>query len=250
MHAKNKTSRAHISTPRSILICSYFQYWDVPVPLRSIHWLKLGWIVFPRWEEWAGQQGALWGWWGSWCGDTVHRCTCGHTPPRFLCQAMERDGHSVGHNGHFSAERERLWQGTMGPFREVVLPLPGPALGLCSQHTFIRLVLSQIRGRSLCTRPRGRATGTATIHPIDLSHRELSAAEGRRSSSRGQTITQHYSVICNEPGLEKLNWADTICDSKMKHKNKNGHSNSITYTAALLCSCFVSPLKNGHFNFF
>lgn len=74
----------------------------------------------------------------------------------FPRQAMERDGYSACHNGHFTAERERLCQGTMGLFREVVLLLPGPSLGLCSQRTFIRLLLSPIWWRSVCRQPQGR----------------------------------------------------------------------------------------------
>lgn len=82
-----------------------------------------------------------------------------HSTPsqqRFPRRAMERDGYSACHNGHFTAERERFCQGTMGLFREVLLPPLRPALGLCSHRAFIRLLLSPIWWRCVCRRPRGR----------------------------------------------------------------------------------------------
>lgn len=46
-----------------------------------------------------------------------------------------------------------------------------------------------------------------------LSHRTLTSSalnsQGRRLSRQGQTITQHYSLSCNELGIEKRNWAMT-----------------------------------------
>lgn len=42
-----------------------------------------------------------------------------------------------------------------------------------------------------------------------LSHTTLTSSalssQGRRLSRQGQTITQHYSLSCNESGMEKLN---------------------------------------------
>lgn len=60
-----------------------------------------------------------------------------------LSGERERNRYSACHNGLFSEEKERLWQGTLCLFIEVLL-LPGPALGLCSQRTFIRDLLSLI----------------------------------------------------------------------------------------------------------
>lgn len=104
--------------------------------------------------------GELWGWWGHdseipSTAETVATLTAGTaalSPPgdgegRLFCEP---------HNGPFTAEREGLWRDTMGSFREVVLLLLGPALGLCSQRTFIRLLLSLIPWRSVCRRPQGR----------------------------------------------------------------------------------------------
>lgn len=61
-----------------------------------------------------------------------------------------------------------------------------------------------------------------------LSHRTLTlsalSSQGRRLSRQGQTITQHYSLSCNEPGIEKSNQAmtaDTILWFKEeKHRNE------------------------------
>lgn len=70
-----------------------------------------------------------------------------------------------------------------------------------------------------------------------LSHRTLTSSalssQGRRLSRQGQTITQRYSLSCNEPGIEKHNWAmtaDTILWFKGETQKWNGHSNSIIFS--------------------
>lgn len=63
-----------------------------------------------------------------------------------------------------------------------------------------------------------------------LFHRTLTSSalssQGRRLSRQGQTITQHHSLSCNEPGIEKSNWAMTahaiFWFKEEKHRNEMG----------------------------
>lgn len=87
-----------------------------------------------------------------------------------------------------------------------------------------------------------------------LSHRTpISSAlssQGRRLSRQGQTITQHYSLICNEPGIEKLNYEQWLLtpfyDSK-KYRNKMGTQiqldSFIVFTAVMNLSSKFHFLK-------
>lgn len=55
------------------------------------------------------------------------------------------------------------------------------------------------------------APGHSVGNGHHLRHRTLTwralSNQGRRWSGQGQTITLHNSIICNEPEIEKLNWA-------------------------------------------
>lgn len=92
---------------------------------------------------------------------------------------MESDGYSGRHNGHFTAERERLCCGTMALYREValLLALLGPAFGLCSQRTFIRPSLVTDMMALCLPTATGQSVGMATIYPIEPSRQALSVAK-------------------------------------------------------------------------
>lgn len=197
VHAKNSQAslwKAAVSTSRMYLVLMLYSL----VEIRS-------WSSSPRRRMGLSNRGTL-GMMGSWLWDTVYCWDCGHTHPRrgstLPHQVMERGGYSTIHNGHFTAVGERLRWDTMGPFREMLL-MQGPALGLCSQRTFIRLLLSPIPWRCVCRRPQGRL-GIASIYPIQA--RDALSSQGRGQSRQGHTITRHWSLCCNEPGEEKLNW--------------------------------------------
>lgn len=92
-----------------------------------------------------------------------------------------------------------------------------------------------------------------------LSHRTLTSSalscQGHRLSRTGQTITQRYSLSCNEPGIEKHNWAmtaDTILGFKRETQKWNGHSNSITFSFIVFLEllCILLYILHIFFAFF
>lgn len=153
---------------------------------------------------------------GSWLWDTVYSWDSGHTHPR-----------------HGSTFPTRRWRGT-AILRTTMATSPqrGKGFGgtqwvLLERCCCCRWGLHWVCAASVpssgfsCHWYHGALF--ADDHRADcgnshhLSHTTLTASalssQGRRLSRQGQTITQHYSLSCNEPGEEKLNWvmtADTI----------------------------------------
>lgn len=121
----------------------------------------------------------------------------------FSHQAMERDGYFGSHNGHSTAERQRLWRGTMGSFGEVLL-LP---LGhwVCAASVPSSGFPCHRYAGCLFADNHGAKCGNS--HHLSLAALASSAlgSQGRRLSRQGQTITRRHSLSCNEPGIEKLN---------------------------------------------
>lgn len=125
-----------------------------------------------------------------------------HHDKHFARQAMERDGYSASHNGHFTVERERLWRGTMGPFREVVellLLLPWACIGFV-QPAYLHQASLVTDMMALCLQTAtGQSVGIATIYPIELSRWALSAAKDIGWAGRVKQLTSTIlSVVMSQ----------------------------------------------------
>lgn len=207
--------------------------WLCPLPdctgsLHSIHWLKLHLDFHKGWPKYRGDILELMGvmmlrycpllrW-------QPHSTSSQHHFPR---QAMESDGYSGRHNGHFTAERERLCCGTMGLFREValLLALLEPAFGLCSQRTFIRPSLVTDMMALCLPTATGHSVGMATIYPIEPSRRALSVAKDAGWAGRVKQLpsTILFAVMSQRQRSAIEQWQLTpFRDSKEKHRNEMG----------------------------
>lgn len=161
----------------------------------------------------------------------------------FPHQAIKSDGYSGRHNGHFTAERERLCCGTMGLFREValLLALLEPAFGLCSQRTFIRPSLVTDMMALCLPTATGHSVGMATIYPIEPSHRALSVAKDAGWAGRVKQLPS--TILCavmsqrQRSAIEQ--WQLTpFQDSKEKHSKEMGtkiHTFGINEILEMLC---------------
>lgn len=157
---------------------------------------------------------------------------CPLAPPRphstssqnhFPHRPMGSDGYSAHYNGHFTAEREKLCSGIMGPCREVALLWVRIWF---VQSVYLSNALSCHRYGTMFAHRHGAECGNGRhLFRRTLVSSALSS-QGRRLSRQGQTITQRYSLSCNEPETAKCNWAmtaDTILGFKGETQKWNGH---------------------------
>lgn len=186
-------------------------------------------------DEWTERQGALGGWWGSWYWDTVYSCNHGHTQPQ-----------------HDSTFPTRQWKGVTILQATMATSLQrGKGFGR-AQWVFLERWFCCCRGLLWVCAASVPSSGFS-CHWYDgtlfagghraecgnshhLSHRTLMSSalrsQGHRLSRQGQTITQHYSLSCNEPGIQKHHWAmtaGTILRFKVKTDIKQA-SSSVTFS--------------------